>query len=493
MTAAPAGADVKRRAVQSFAWAALSFSGSKLVVFGTTLVLARLLSPRDFGLVAAGMAIVLYLELALDLGLGAALVYEQEEGVTARVQTAATLNALATAVLSALFLLAAPLVAAFFHASDSVALFRALVGYLAFRGAGIVHDAVLQRDLRFRRRTVIEVARVGARAVVSVGLAVGGAGAWSLVWGLLAGELVGTALLWAAVPVRPTVAVDRAAVGPLLRFGLATLGGKALNAAGSDADYLVVGNRLGAGPLGIYTIAYRLPELVMGTVFWVFSTVAFPVYAKTRTVGAAAFRDTMLRALRLTTTFGFPVGVGLALVARDAVPLLFSAQWMPAATPMAVLSLALAVDAVGYASGDILPALGRPQTLLRINAGATVVLVATLVAAAPHGLLPIALVHLGFSVGYGGVRLVVAARLVDAGAGATARAMVPAVSVTAGVLLLGLPVRLLTAGGAMALAAIVGAGLVGGLLGMAAGGRTVLADLRGLARTGWRRPAPDAP
>jgi lipopolysaccharide exporter len=138
---------------------------------------------------------------------------------------------------------------------------------------------------------------------------------------------------------RPRFTVDRTAVRTLLSFGLAVVGVQALSVLSSNADYLAVGRILGPEDLGQYTIAYRLPELLIDNVYWIFSSVALPWYSRARTRSADSFKDTMLRALTMLTLFGFPMGTALALVARDAVPVLFSEQWRPAIGPMILLAL----------------------------------------------------------------------------------------------------------------------------------------------------------
>ncbi|MFN2555470.1 MAG: lipopolysaccharide biosynthesis protein [Nitriliruptorales bacterium] len=471
-----------RDAVKNFTWAAVSFGGNRFVVFLSTLVLARLLAPRDFGVVAAGLAVIAYLEVGLDLGVSSAPIYEQEEGVTERVQTAFTLNVFVSAVLFLLAVAAAPGFAHFFRVPGEDNLFRVLSLFLLIRGAGQVHDAILKRDLLFRKRTLVEVLRAVVRAGVAIWLALLGYEAWSIVWGFLAGELAGTVASWALVPLRPTWNFDRTAANTLLKFGSSIVGIKLLAEIGTNADYLVVGNRLGPDELGYYSIAFRLPELLISNIFWVFSSVAFPVYAKTRALGAGAFRTSMLRALALATLFGFPVGTGLALVARDAVLVLFSPKWAPAIVPMVLISLAFGVSAIGFASGDIFPALGKPGALLKIDAPLTVILVVAFVLAAPHGTVAIAWVHLVLAILYALVRLAIANRLVGSSMTENLRAMRAGLCLAIGIAAFALPVRLTTTPGIGALLLIVLAGSGGGLVGLLVSGRATIGELRNLAR-----------
>ncbi|MDQ1650431.1 MAG: hypothetical protein QOG60_2488 [Frankiaceae bacterium] len=485
---AGAGVELRGRAVRGFAWAAISFGGNKLLVFASTLVLTRLLAPSDFGVVAAGLTFIAYLEVALDLGVGSAIVYQQEKGHTRGVHVAFTMNVLACAALAALNFALAPAVAEFFRVPDAADVFRAFSIYILLRGLGALQDSLLRRDLLFREKAAADLTRALVRGGFGVVLALAGLGVWSLVWAFLVAEAAGTGVAWFKTRYRPRLMFDRMAAGPLLRFGAPVVALNLLSELGTNSDYLVVGHVLGATALGIYTIAYRLPELLLSNVYWIFSSVAFPVFSQARSDSWGLFRDSMLRALRLITLFGFPVSVGLALVSRDAVTVLFSDKWAPAGGPMALISLAIGLAAVGYGSGDIYKAAGRPGMLLVINTVGAVVLLPCFVLAAPHGLVAVAAVHLSYNAVYGMVRLAFANRLVGTTMADVLVALRPALSLSAGIVLVALPVRLLMAPGALALGAITVAGLAGAGLGLLLGGRSALDDLRGLAgELGGRR------
>ena len=460
--AAERAASVGRRAVASFVWAATSFAVSRGLQLLTTLVLTRILSPSEFGVVGVGLAIVAFSEVALDLGISAALIYEQARGINKRVRMAFTLNLLITALCTAIAVSGAPAVAASTGTDGEAPLLRAIFLYLLLRGAGQVHDAVLRRDMRFGRRAFVELARAGCRAAVSIGLALQGAGAWAMVLGLLAGEVLGTGILWTLVHIRPAVRLDASVTRTLLRYGGAALGIRVVAEFAQNVDYFVVGHRLGPAALGTYLIAFRLPELLLSNVYWIFSSIAFPAYSAARETDPGAFRPVVLRALTLLTIYGLPVGTGLAVVAHDATTVLFSSRWSGSATPMCLIALSMAVISVGYASGDVLPAVGRPGSLLKITIALTVLAVAGYVVAAPHGVTAVALAHLGWSLIVAGVRLHIANRMIRASMIDSLRALIPGVVIAGGAAAGALPVVLATTPGAAALLAEVAAGAAGG-------------------------------
>jgi lipopolysaccharide exporter len=468
------------RAVRSVAWSTFAFGGNKLLVFVSTVVLARLLTPNDFGIVADAMAVLVFFDVVLDLGVGAALIYEQERGISERVQTAFTLNLIVSLTLAGLGLLLTPTIASFFGLSSHEDVFRALFAYLLVRGVGQVQDSVLQRDLRFGRRATVEIARGGVRLAASVSLAVLGFGVWALVGGLLAGELTATTLSWWLVGFWPRLSLDRKALRVLMGFGLTFIMLKVVDAISIDSDYLVVGHRLGPTEQGFYSMGYRLPELALMSLYWIVGAVAFPIYAAARTRGREASITAMLRALRLITLFSFPAGILLALASRDVITVVFGTKWSPAIEPMVLISLMTAVASVGFASGDLFPANGRPGTLLALNVPLAALRLTGYVLAAPHGIVAVAAVHLGLAIPYMLARMLLVNRLLGTTLGQAFGAMRPALYVSLGVLALALPVRLAIPAGVAALLAIVLAGLAGASAGMLLGARETALEVRGL-------------
>ncbi len=215
----------------------------------------------------------------------------------------------------------------------------------------------------------------------------------------------------------------------------------------STFDYIVVGAMITATALGFYGMAYKLPELLIENVLWIFSAVALPTYARARLDGQDALISAMLRATRLLALYGLAVGASLAVIARDAVPVLFSAQWTPAIVPMMLISLSLGIMSIAWASGDVFSAMGRPGTLVLLDIPATVVMAGLFLLAPRYGLVGVAAVHLIFNVVYCVARLILVRRVTGVATGALVRIIMPALAVAGVTAAVGLGVReLLPAG-----------------------------------------------
>jgi O-antigen/teichoic acid export membrane protein len=244
--------DLGHRAFIGFLWAAASYAGGRILVFVATLVLARLLVPAEFGLVAFALAVIHYLEYLTDLGLGAALVYRSDAEDPKVSSTAFWIGVCGGLVLFAVSWVLAPLLGEIGPDERVVDLFRVLALYFLFTALGKAHEYRLRRRLEFRKLFWPQLLAGLTKGVVSIALAVAGAGAWSLIIGQLAGALCQSAALWTVHPWRPSFAISRSHLGPMLRFGLGIVAVGLLGQGASNFDYLSGGAKLGAVALGLY-------------------------------------------------------------------------------------------------------------------------------------------------------------------------------------------------------------------------------------------------
>ena len=439
-------------------WALLTLFSNRAISFLTVAILSRLLFD-DYGAVAALMTVLFFLEVGLDLGLGAAVIYEQEEGQSERVDVAFTANLSVAALMAAAVFLAAPALGAFFHVEEYDDMFRLLAAAVFARGFFQIPDALLKRDLRFRSRTVVAFGRAVTRMVVAVGLALAGVGVMSAAWGLFAAEVVASVGVMIQTRYRARLRIDWPVMKSMLSFAGAILGIRLAGQLAVNGDYLVVGRQLGDTALGFYYNAFRLPELTILAVCLAFSDVALPVFSRAREGGSSRLQTGMLSSLQLLCLYGFPAAVGLAVNADSAVRVVFGPGWGPSVEPMVAVSLAAGVMAIAFASGDIYAATGRPNLLLAMIIVHIPIQFAILLVGANWGISGVAWAQLVSMVIAVSVRIVVAAKVIDVPVLAQARSMVPGVIAAFGVLLFALPTTL-----------VLDPGLVSMLLGTLAGG-----------------------
>lgn len=465
-------------ASRGFLWANVGVATRYVSALLLAALLARMLDPTAYAVMVTLMVVTYYLDNALDLGMGAALVYEQERGITDRVRVAFTTNVGVATVLAALTFLGAPLITSFFDLPGYTNVFRCLAIIVMLSGITTIPWALFMREMDFRKRAVVEVARDLTRFVVTVGLVVAGFEVWGVLAGMLCAYAVWMSSTWYVMRFRPTLRWDGGIARELFAYAWRMAGTRLLGVLSLNGDFVIVGNR-NPGQYPLYYQAFRLPEFVMGAQLNAMSAVLFPMYARIRSEGKMAMRDALYRALRLVALFSIPVGVGLALVARDAMSVMYGTELPVSVRSMEVLSLTGCVVGLGYATGDLLYAIGRPGVMVRINGIMVPIMLIAMWMVAPEGIVWVATVHLVVAIVFTFVRQMVVNRIVSARGRSVLGALVPALVVTACVVAFGLPVRLVTDTGFVSMLAIVAAGTVGGGVGLlvSRSARAELSDL----------------
>ncbi len=479
-----------RKATGGFAWALVGFLLLQVGSFGTYSIATRILGTAGIGVVGAALTLVFWIDVLLDLGMGASLIYEQEEGQSERVDVAFTVNVMVAGVIGVGVIAAAPTINRFFGAGN-VAMFRVVGLLILAKGLNQVPDALLKRDLNFKRRARADLTRSVGRFVIAVSLLLAHVGPISMIIGVTIAEFLAVMVTWRMVHFRPRLRFDGHIAIDMLRFGGAMFGARLVGMLWLNGDYLVLTHHFGSRSkeFGNYFTAFRLPELVLGSVYNLFATVAFPAYSAARQLGADKLRAASLKSLRLLCLFGFPAGIGMSLVARDFILSWFGRDFAGAVSVMELLCVAGGFVAVGYASGDLYAAIGKPRLGLYFNLVGTPILIGGFLLFVHRGIIAVAIVHVVVIVPYSVFRIYVANRLIETTWAQSLAALRPAAVASLGMLAVALPVRLATQTGFTSLALIAIAGLVGGAVGLALGDRASFDEVRAMGAKALARVA----
>jgi lipopolysaccharide exporter len=376
--------------VRGLFWAYSSYVGGRLLVLVSTAMLARLLTPRDFGVVALALVFTALLETLKDLGVTQALVASPEKDLLRRADTVFILSVLLGIALSMTVAAIAPVAAAFFDEHELVYILPVLGLNFTLRGLGSTHYALAQKRLDFRTRTLAEFADVIVRGLVSIALALAGAGVWAIVIGYVVGTATLNITLWLLVHWRPRFRMDRSEIPGLLRFGGALTAVDVLSAITANVDYIFVGKVIGASTLGLYTLGFRLPELVIVNLSWVAGQVLFPAFAN---VARPALGHAYLVAFRYMLMISLPLAVAMAILAEPLVLALFGDKWEDAIGPMQVLTVYAFAVAVGIPAGSAYKAIGRADVLLKLAVPRSAMLVAAIAVFVDTGIVAVAACH----------------------------------------------------------------------------------------------------
>jgi len=400
-------ASVGTRTLRGMAWAYGSYVGGRLLLLASTAILARVLVPADFGLVALALTFMVFLDTLRDLGLGQALIVGHDDQ-EARAQTVFSWTVVIGLGLTLATVLVAPFASEFFHQGGRFTWLLAALGCNFFlRSLGSTHYALARKELDYRTRTFAEVADVATRGGTAIVLALAGAGPWSLVIGYLVGTMALNVVVWRLVAFRPRLRLSRTHLRELLTFG-GTLTAVDIGAAlAHQMDYLFVGRVLGPASLGLYTIGFRLPELLIINLAVVAGDVLFPAYAL---ISRERLRDAFLLAMRSTAFVIFPMAVGLAILARPIVLGLFGSQWVESIEVMQVLVVYGVAITLSIPSGTVFKATGQAWILVALTIPYVILLATLLTLFTDDGIVAVAACMAGMQASFLSLTWLIAAR-----------------------------------------------------------------------------------
>ena len=373
---------MEEQAVHGVRWTFLAYLTSRLLGLVGTVVLAHLLLPRDFGVVALALVTIEAASYVTGLGLAPALVMRQDL-TDDQLGTALSLLVLTNAGAAVALGCAAPAFGVILHDTRVVPVLLALAATGLVGGVSSFYDSLLQRRLLFRPLSVAHMVQSSSTVLVALALAAAGAGVWSLVLGRVAGYLLLLAVLVAGAPFHVRPRWERQVVHSLLRSGRGFLLQSLFSFIEQNADYAVVGRALGAQALGVYSMGFRIGELPYESVVQPVADVTFPGFARMQERGEW-LDGPFLALLRLTSICVVPLAMVIAGTAHPAVQAVLGRKWAPVATVLPVLGVWGCVHALTGTVGWFVSSVGHAARLGRAYGGLVIVSVPVLVVAVPH-------------------------------------------------------------------------------------------------------------
>ncbi|MBT3321153.1 MAG: lipopolysaccharide biosynthesis protein [Anaerolineae bacterium] len=354
----------KKQAVRGIMWTYASYYSGKIMIFLSTIILARLLSQDDFGVAGYAIVIISTLKVLSNLGVGQALIYHKEEEGAA--DTAFWLGLAISLILFLITWFAAPLIGSFFDDPRAIPVTRALIFSFPLTSLGYVQDMLLRKKLSFKRKFIPDLSRSLAKGFFSIIFALLGYGAWSLIYGQLIGTALASIAYWIIVPWKPSFNFNPRLARIFLGFGANIVAVNALSVLLDNADYLAVGRYLGAASLGVYTLAFRIPDMLIMQFNALIGKVLFPFYAKIRDDNDGLKRS-FLYTTKYISLITFPIGFGIALVSAPLILTVFGEKWVEAIPVMRSLAIYSVIISLVYNAGDVYKAQGRPEILTRLS------------------------------------------------------------------------------------------------------------------------------
>jgi PST family polysaccharide transporter len=375
--------NLKEKTIRGGSARGTALAATFLLRVGSLVVLARMLEPKDFGLLGMVTAFTGILSLFRDFGLSSAAI----QRATVSEEQSSTLfwiNLLTGTALACITAILAPLVSHFYHEPRLywVTIIVAL-GFL-FNGAGVQHSALLQRQMRFTALAIVDVVSLIVSNAVAIGLAKAGFGLWALVAMTICLPLSNTIGLWLATAWRPGMPHRGVGIVSMMRFGGAlTLNGLILYIA-SNCEKVLLGRYWGADALGIYGRAYQLIRIPTDNLNSAVGDVAFSALSRIQNEPDRV-RRYFLKGYSLVLALTLPITIACALFADDLVLVLLGPKWKAAAGIFRLLAPTMMVFAIANPLGWLLSSIGLVARGLKIAVVIGPLMIASYIIGLPYG------------------------------------------------------------------------------------------------------------
>jgi O-antigen/teichoic acid export membrane protein len=356
------GASVGSSIISSSRWTGLSSVGTQSIKFVTSIILARLLAPQDFGLMAMALVVTGFVEIFKDLGTGSVII-QRSEISRDLLDTLFWANIVFGFLTGGGVSLCAPVIAGLYGASRLGPIFQVLGLTFVFSSCAVVKNALLHRDMRFGRLAFVEMSVVVIQGVVAVWLAVIGWGVWALVAGTIGASIASTSLLWQAVPWRPRFFFRWQDFSSVFRFSFNLTGANIFNFLINNADKVIVGRFLGATPLGYYALAQKILMTPIYLVSLSLTRVLFPGFSKIQDDNTQ-LQQKYLRACGAIVLIIFPALAGICILAAPFVNVMLGAKWGPVIPLIMIMSPAGTILSLSATTGVIYLVKGRTNWML---------------------------------------------------------------------------------------------------------------------------------
>ena len=358
------------RVARGLTWTLIDTWGSQLLGLVVFVLLARLLTEIDFGLVTAAAVFVGFAQLFVDQGLGDAVV--QRPTLTRRQLDSAFWASIATgALITVIGVVAAIPISIGLGDRRLEPIIQVLSLIFLLTALSSVQTGLLRREMAFRSLALRRLVAVVISGAVGVGMALAGYGPWALVGQQVISAAVSVVMLWAVTPWRPSLRFSFGDFRELFGFGINIVGGDMLNYISRNTDNLLISVFLGFGPLGFYGVGYRILDTSQTLLINAARKLIFPTFSRLQH-DPDRIRRAYTRMNRASSALTLPGYVGLALVAQEATVVFFGQRWAASGPVAAVLFLIGPALTISAFSGALFNAVGHPEVTLRFRLVTTV-------------------------------------------------------------------------------------------------------------------------
>ncbi|MEG1622900.1 MAG: lipopolysaccharide biosynthesis protein [Alistipes sp.] len=380
--------ELRDQVANGMAWSIVEKAGSMLLQMVVSIVVARLLMPEDFGVMAILTVFSALALVVVDSGFSQTLI-RKEAPTESDYRSVFRFNLITAVVLYGLLVALSPIIARFYDLPILIELAPVLFLLLPINALCIIQNTIFTRQFRFALLSKVTFASSLISGVVAIGMALAGCGVWSLVGQRVSALIVKALLLWTFSSWRPTAAYDGQVLRAMAPYSLKLLSTDLISALYNNISQLFVGKMYSTNTLGYFNQGQKLKDLPVSSVLQSVQSVTFPALSK---IGGdeRKFAESYRQVMMMVAFALFPMMTGLLAIANDLFALLLGEKWMPTVPYFEILCLAGLFAPLAMVSYNVLKVKSNGSIIVKLEVLKKIIMTAILALTIPHSVLAIA-------------------------------------------------------------------------------------------------------
>ena len=356
---------MSKKVLSKFIWRLMERSGAQLVQFLVSIVLARVLLPKQYGIVALLTAFITILSIFIDSGLSIALI-QKENADEKDFSTVFYVNMTLCATLYVLLFIFAPFIAGLYHNPDMTAYLRVIGITLLVAGVKNVQTAYVSRNLIFKRFFFATLGGTVGAGILGIIMAYTGFGVWALIAQSLFNNAVDTLILWITVKWRPKKVFSFSRLKGLFSYGWKILASSLIDTLYNNIRTFIIGGKYSNDDLAFYDRGSQFPYVIVNNINLSIDSVLLPTMSKVQN-DRGAVRSMTRRSIKVSTFLIAPLLMGLAFTATPVIRLVLTEKWLPAVFFLRIFCVTLMFYPIHTANLNAIKAVGRSDMFLKLE------------------------------------------------------------------------------------------------------------------------------
>lgn len=353
------------RTLVNFIWRFAERCGAQLVTFIVSIVLARILSPSDYGTIALVTVFTTILQVFIDSGLSTALI-QKKDADDLDFSSVFYFNFIVCLILYIIMFVSAPCIADFYKDSNLITIIRVISLTLIISGVKGVQQSYVSRNMLFKRFFFSTLGGTIFSAVLGIIMAYAGFGVWAIVFQQLSNNAIDTLILWITVKWRPIKKFSWIRLKHLLSFGWKMLASSLLDAVYNNLRNMIIGKLYTSADLAFYNQGDKFPKLIVTNINTSIDSVLLPTMSNEQD-NHVRVKDMTRRAIKISTYIMAPLMIGLAFCARPVVQLVLTDKWLPCVPYLQIFCVSYLFWPIHTANLNAIKAMGRSDLFLKIE------------------------------------------------------------------------------------------------------------------------------